>query len=1503
MADRVSGAPSDLALLSAPPTVIVALAGTSHRRNSLCGHPPLPPTPPQQQRLLLQQRRLLRTRSQEHRRQEQNHNQEQRYVPSSLSTALSSPCLVTLRANNKTRPRHGSFNLQNQQKQHTLQHPLPPYQPHRLHERDQGIHLYWGDQQRSSTEHLSLQQRQNTISRPPDAGHPEINDSYFEHGHFGQSAIQTTSETPTEDDDDRVTRAGRGKDYFSAQHINRDDLRSERRRSRSFCGPVSPFETPTCSPRSIPLSTKSIGPATPKTRVGSMLISSPDHGIAINPPLSAPTSSAPRRRRHSCVAPNTKEFHTLATIFGWVTVPTSNLWSKQWSRQTNDPSLARRDIISPYSNENLVATYESDESDNENYFPQGSMADWDASCDSSLYSILKLGVPPTPRSPLDNHADNDYMESEHRKHGQDALGHGGGENAGSSNSEHSSALDATGNDCPASQPYPESHMVPCAESKLMSPLSCNHAANSGYIQQPCHPLDEPETTHSTIFHADGPFRLNNYRSDMPDEATKHTRFTSGEHGNSTDTDHLRSSKKIKHTTDAAHVPCALPAVPPRYPEIDARAFDHPEDEGPSTIVYASLPISKQDSISGGYELQPIVAATIVKLIEKLTHQYGMDNSFITDFFLTYRMFMSPVQLCKYLIQRYLWALEQDTEERLIVRIRTFVVLRYWINNHFADDFLTSKSLRFQMAFFLNEMRFHPSVQSSSRDRRIIIHLTDFFKQQRRYYKALAQQSMLMECKREHYSKQKQEEHHIRAHGCTNVNLSLEEEDPKTVEVERLGVSMATKHVEPQMAKNTTSDVTDTISHTTPVKGRHRASTLAGAPSRPVATEPHGVNTHAKPPLSKEFRAQSMMRQVSEGGSFIARERRLSSSSAKSNKSTSSWSTKMTMGINKLRQKSEDIYQQFVHPSNSQHKGDNRSCVCWTPAYTGIIEHHALNTARSFPSLRPSVVVTNVFQDTTISPATTAPMCAAPPTGHSSRSIKRLKSSLNLGFSPSASLSSPMPSPTRNQFSSISNRHSRSSSNSSMGYHPNPDCPFHIPCLGSVSNSDSLKSPEEQTADNNTLTTLKEALQANHEELGPSQQHPGPPMSGSIPPSPAWQHCPWNTPGQLNSPSAGVAPPYKPFILFYRSQMIAQQLCLLEQHFLEQVRWDELLEVELTKAGRRNRGKNQSTISGYLFKTERARNGMDASNERSNMLCMWVASEVVSTQPTEDRVRVIEKFIRIAQKCYQYRNFNSLIQLVMGLGSSHLCGLRRTWSRVGSYEMRALQELQEFISPCGNWNIIRKAMNQIGGDRDELDYHQKSNMQGAAECSVNAVNLSDASASGTHGSSSEHMHSKYLHHQVPLEKQGCIPFLGLFVFDLTHIVVSPPWYYPVCVSPSSSMSNGSDGANDDSSLESNSQNSGPQTPLRTGTGHAINPAHQLQAPDPKSLQELLPSGKLLVHFHRYQLIAKTIKWFMAFQRRSQKYTFQMDNTLYSKCFLLRVLSNERVGELADTCEND
>lgn len=171
------------------------------------------------------------------------------------------------------------------------------------------------------------------------------------------------------------------------------------------------------------------------------------------------------------------------------------------------------------------------------------------------------------------------------------------------------------------------------------------------------------------------------------------------------------------------------------------------------------------------------------------------------------------------------------------------------------------------------------------------------------------------------------------------------------------------------------------------------------------------------------------------------------------------------------------------------------------------------------------------------------------------------------------------------------------------------------------------------------------------------------------------------------------------------------------------------------------------------------------------------------------------------------------------------------------------------------------------------------------------------------------HNKYLHHQAPLDKQGCIPFLGLFVFDLTHIAVSPSWFLP----PAAPRE---------------------EDAMSSGSGVQFPATSRLEPPEPKDLQELVPTGALLVHFYRFQLIgkplfvfdvhaddllyvgaidspsvysfkttAKTIKWFMAFQQRAQKYTFPVDNTLYSKCFLLRVLSDEHVRELADSCETD
>ncbi|KAF9361805.1 Guanine nucleotide exchange factor lte1 [Mortierella sp. AD094] len=1238
----------------------------------------------------------------------------------------------------------------------------------------------------------------------------------------------------------------------------------------------------------------------------------PANDGVITTPLPQPRiAHLSRRRRHSCVEPNTKEFHTLATIFGWVTMSAQDAWPKILGKQLDETTEIKAVLPTQRCGDVHPAVCESDDnSDFDGSFRYGEMMEWSLSRESrdSEFTDSRFQSP------------NGSMEllAEFGNLSLDAsLVHQGGSNFSQHQARHlrsglsgvlrdrqalvsapemeqneilfSAALPSTfkpQRDCTKSPPNSITYNAPldintlpreqsqdgnlssvvtenfvktgrrqrsleisllcktaCSdgacvenplnssisrtiESSLMSPLSFSSGKDSGYMSIACSFLNSSAQS----FAIDIEQNINDIQKDHNCQAVESELQIDNDFSCANADRCLSNVEPMPDVTSAPH-------IPPWCPENDAQGFDHAEDEGPDTIVYAPL---EGDHHLGNYELRPIVAATVAKLIEKLTHQYGMDSGFVSDFFLTYRLFMSPMQLCKYLIQRYLWSLEQDIGTRHIVRVRTFVVIRYWINKHFEDDFLPSKALRFQMESFLREVRSNPRVQTSAVDSRIILSLSDFYKRQRRDYKALAERVMMDE--------QKHDPRHKMGQGISHSDLGYSEsDDMKVAEVERLGVSAIRSHIEPLTAKTASSDVAGTK---LPIKGRNRASTLASTTSRSMVREAHGSCPNYKPPLSSDSRATSasMSRQMSEGGAVIPRERRLSTSSIKTHKSGSTWSNKVTLGINKLRQKSEDIYQQLVHSANAPSKsGDSRTCVCWTPAYTGITEHHALNTTRSYPCLRPSVVVANVSQEL-FSPQSSAGYASS--VHPSNKSIKRLKSSISLGRSSPVAELSPVPSPTRNQFSSISARHSRSNSNSSMGYHPNPDCPFHVECLGVVS-TDAPKKTQESLGEN-ISTTLQEALQDDFADIltRPTISR----VQTSIPSSPGYN--PWFTAHQ----SSSTAPVYKPFILYYRSQLIAQQLCLLEQHFLEQIRWDELLEVELTKAGRRNRSKCQFSIGGYLFKTERERNGVDESNERSNMLCMWVASEVVSTHPIEDRVRVIEKFIRIAQKCHQYRNYNSLFHLVMGLGSSHLCTLRRTWSRVRSYEMRILQELQHFILPYSNWGLLRKAMNQVDYQETLGDSIQRFSVQGQD---------SIPSSRGT------------------ADEQGCIPFLGLFIFDLTHISVSSPWYLPQTSTPQDEEG-------------SKFQGSCSLPPKSVGTNDA---GIRLQAPDPKDVQKLIPTGKLLVHFHRYKLIAKTIKWFMAFQRRSQKYTFAVDSTLYSKCFLLRVLSDERVRELADSCEGE
>lgn len=125
-----------------------------------------------------------------------------------------------------------------------------------------------------------------------------------------------------------------------------------------------------------------------------------------------------------------------------------------------------------------------------------------------------------------------------------------------------------------------------------------------------------------------------------------------------------------------------PSTRPPMIQIDSTMYDtfvlNPND--PSVVRYSA-------------STNEIVAATPIRLIAHITSPSFLDYELLSDFFLTFRLFVRPRDLVSFLVARLRWAVDRQDDFGRIVRVRTFVALRHWILNYFVDDFVTDHELR------------------------------------------------------------------------------------------------------------------------------------------------------------------------------------------------------------------------------------------------------------------------------------------------------------------------------------------------------------------------------------------------------------------------------------------------------------------------------------------------------------------------------------------------------------------------------------------------------------------------------------------------------------------------------------------------------------------------------------------------------------------------------------------------------------------------------------------
>ena len=88
------------------------------------------------------------------------------------------------------------------------------------------------------------------------------------------------------------------------------------------------------------------------------------------------------------------------------------------------------------------------------------------------------------------------------------------------------------------------------------------------------------------------------------------------------------------------------------------------------------------------------------------------------------------------------------------------------------------------------------------------------------------------------------------------------------------------------------------------------------------------------------------------------------------------------------------------------------------------------------------------------------------------------------------------------------------------------------------------------------------------------------------------------------------------------------------------------------------------------------------------LVYTVSDTILAPQEAKKRALVIKHWIRIAACCLEMRNYECLMAIVVSLRTSTIQRLKRTWELVHKKSKAKFEELKTIVEPDGNWTSLR-----------------------------------------------------------------------------------------------------------------------------------------------------------------------------------------------------------------------
>lgn len=264
-----------------------------------------------------------------------------------------------------------------------------------------------------------------------------------------------------------------------------------------------------------------------------------------------------------------------------------------------------------------------------------------------------------------------------------------------------------------------------------------------------------------------------------------------------------------------------------------------------------------------------------------------------------------------------------------------------------------------------------------------------------------------------------------------------------------------------------------------------------------------------------------------------------------------------------------------------------------------------------------------------------------------------------------------------------------------------------------------------------------------------------------------------------------------FVLSYSSLHLAEQLTVIEKDALYEIDWKDLIELRWDRT--------VEPINSWLevLIDDEKKKSINLVVSRFNLLINWIVSEILLTTSLKERRDVVTRFIHIAQHCHRLQNYSTLMQIVLALTSARISGLKKTWDIVALEDRITLESLENLASPFKNFASLRNDSSKI----------------------------------------------------VP--SKGCIPFLGLFLSDLTFNAERPNFFKK--------------GDPNDS-----------QTSID------------------RSLIDDYSQSEKLINFAKFRTAANVTRSLIQCIEWSKLYSIKVDHDVVSKCLYIKSLSDEEMS---------